>query len=358
MMTNPRQPMLERPDLYVPVSEQLLINACAEAAAGKVLCASVGRGQCAESLAAAHPESQVTCHCLDLYQAEETHTFQQARLPNLNVVCSPDFPDEEFDLFVLPVVRGGEAELTRDWLQYGYHRLRPGGWLYTAVDNRKDKWLYHEVEKLSKGLVRRPKPRGMVYKVQKQEPLKRLRDFSSEFIFRDGEQLIKAVSRPGVFSHRKLDLGARALLEGITITPGMRVLDIGCGSGVVGLAAALRAADVHVVSLDSNARAVQCTQLGAELNGLSRHVQVNLDADGSTVEAATFDLVVGNPPYFSHFKIADIFLRTANKALKRGGTVAMVTKRPDWFVARMEQLFNGEPSVTQHRGYDIVTTTR
>lgn len=350
--------MLERPELRVSTSEQLLINACGEAEAARVLCASVGRGQCAESLAEAHPGSAVTCHCLDLYQAEETHTFQQERLPNLHVVCSADFPQEEYDLFVLPVIRGGEAELTRDWLQYGYDRLKVGGWLYTAVDNKKDKWLHHEVEKLSKGLVRRPKPRGMVYKVQKQEPLKRLRDFSAEFVFRDGEHLIKAVSRPGVFSHRKLDLGARALLEGITVEPGMKVLDIGCGSGTVGIAAAFRDAGVHVVSLDSNARAVQCTQLGGDLNGLGDRLEARLDADGSTVEPASFDLVVGNPPYFSHFKIADIFLRTANRALKKGGTVAMVTKRADWFVARMEQLFNGSPSVATHRGYDIVTTTR
>lgn len=346
--------MNERPDLRTPIAEQLLINACAEAEAKRVVCLSLGRAQCAESIAQSNPDALVIAQFLDLYHAQETEEFQLDQLANMSIQCAPDLPDEEIDLFVLPTTKGGEAELTRDWLQMGYDRLRIGGWLYTAVDNKEDKWLFHEVEKLAKGIVRRAKPRGMIYKLQKKEPLRRLRDFSAEFAFRDGENLIKLVTRPGVFSHRKLDLGARALLEAIQVEPGMNVLDIGCGSGAVGLAACLRAADVTATLIDSNARAVQCTEHNAQLNGLSDRVEVLLDADGSGVDADQFDLAVGNPPYFSNYKIADIFLHTALKGLKPGGGAAMVTKQPDWFVARMQQLFGGTPRVEEHRGYHVV----
>lgn len=350
--------MSDRPELRTPTAEQLLLNACSDIEAQRVLSSSLGRAQAAAAVAVAHPESQVICHFLDQYQASEARQFQEGVASNLEFICSADYPAGEFDLFMLPVTRGGEAELTRDLLQTGYDRLRPGGWLCTAVDNWKDTWLHHEVEKLGKGLVRRPKPRGIVYRLQKRERLKRRRDLSCEFVFRDGPNLVQAFSRPGVFSHRQLDLGARALLEGMQVAPGMQILEIGCGSGVVSLAAALREADVQITAIDSNARAVECTRQGAVLNNLTDRVAARLDADGSTVAPAAYDLVVGNPPYFSQYKIADIFLHTARKALRRGGQVAMVTKRPEWFEARMQQLFKGEPQIVEHRGYFIVSTTR
>ena len=349
--------MVDRPDLPIPISEQLLINASSEMSASRVLCTSMGRGQCAESIAERLPEAHVTCHFFDLYHFNETREFIRD-LPNLEVTCGPDFPEGEYDLFVFPCTKGGESELTRELLESGYDLLKNSGWLLTAVDNAKDTWLHHEVEKLSKGLIRRPKPKGMVYRVQKKAPLKRKRDRRHEFAFRDGENLIKLVSRPGVFSHRQLDLGARALLEGFEVQPGMKVLDIGCGTGAVGLAAALRAEDVTVLSLDSSARAIECTRLGAELNGLSDRVTASLDADGSTIPAAQFDLAVGNPPYYSQYKIADIFLHNARRGLKPGGKAVMVTKQPEWFIARMEQLFLSEPTLEQHRGYDVITVVK
>ncbi|MEZ5941843.1 MAG: methyltransferase [Planctomycetaceae bacterium] len=346
--------MLDQEALRVPVSEQLLINASAETEAKRVLCTTVGRAQCAVALAEQDPERQIVCHQLDVYQAEQTH-FAVENYPNINVLCSPDLPEDEFDLFVMPVEKRGEAELTRDWLQQGYDRLKTGGWLYAAVDNPKDKWLHHEVEKLSKGLVRRPKPRGMVYKLQKPGPLKRMRDFSCEFAFRDEGNLISVVSRPGVFSHRRLDLGARALMESMTVFPGSRILDLGCGTGAVGLAALCRAEGTSAVGIDSNARAVQCSAVGAELNEVANRYESRLDCDGTSVEEESFDLVVGNPPYFSNYQIAEIFLTTARRAVKAGGKVQMVTKKADWYVARMEQLFARQPEVTEQRGYLVVS---
>jgi 16S rRNA G1207 methylase RsmC len=141
-----------------------------------------------------------------------------------------------------------------------------------------------------------------------------------------------------VFSHRRLDLGARTLINAMEIRPGMRVLDIGCGSGVVGFAAALRSENVSVLAVDSNARAIDCTIRGAIRNNLT-NVETLLNASGECGEPRTFDLVLGNPPYFSNYRIAEIFLEAARRALKPGGEVLMVTKTPNWFLEHMPRYF-------------------
>jgi len=347
-------------DLHIPIAERLAVNACSDVTAIKVLCKTVGRAQCAASIAERLPETQVDCHFLDVYPAQDAMELTDS-LPNLNIICSPDFPREEIDLFVLPVSRGGEAELTRDWLQQGYELLAPGGQLIATVDNPTDVWLHHEIDKFGRNIDRTPKRHGVVYRMKKLKPLKRRRDLSSHFAFRDGETLVQAASRPGVFSHRRLDTGARALIECMTIKPGDAVLDIGCGSGGVGLAAALRAEGVRVHAIDSNARAVQCAQVGANLNEITTFTSA-LTADGDlTFEdqdlAGTFDIALGNPPYFSHHQIAEIFLQAAKKGLKSGGTVLMVTKHAEWLVARMLQLFD-DVSPQEIRGYTVVTGTQ
>jgi len=344
-------------NLRNPPAERLAINACADVQAEQILCRTVGRAQTAAFLAETLPQSQVGCHFLDLYPADDARELTQ-NFPNLHIHCSPDLPEGEVDLFVLPVARGGEAELTREFLQQGYDRLKIGGMLIATSDNRKDVWLHHEIDKLGKNIDRTPKRHGVTYRMKKLKPLKRLRDFTAEFVFRDGDNLVQAVSRPGVFSHRRLDLGARALMEVMQIHSGEHVLDIGCGAGTVGLAAGLRAADVQVHAIDSNARAVQCAHAGAHLNGLSGFT-TGLTADGDLHDedldrSGTFDVAVANPPYFSHFQIAEIFLQTARRGLKPGGRLYLVTKHPEWAVARTEQLFTDviEQDV---RGYTVIT---
>jgi 16S rRNA (guanine1207-N2)-methyltransferase len=156
-----------------------------------------------------------------------------------------------------------------------------------------------------------------------------------------------------VFSHREIDQGARAVLEAVEVAAGERVLDIGCGSGAVGLALARRTSGIRLHGIDSNARAVGCLAQGASLNELNG-VTAALTATGEIAESGTFDLAVGNPPYYSNFHIAEVFVQAARRALKPGGRVAMVTRKPEWFVARFNQLFT-EVTAKSVRTYTIVS---
>jgi len=392
-------------DVRVPRAEQLVIDACAGLTAERVLCTSQGWGQLATATAQRLPSAHVACHFLDLHPYEQALHLASEIDVDVKWQCTADLPEGPFDLAAIPVSRFGEAELTRDILQDAYERLTESGLLVTAVDNRDDKWLAGELSKMFAKVTREPGKRGVVYRGQRRGPLKRKRDFRSEFAFRDQDRIVKAVSRPGVFSHRQLDLGARALLEVMEVRAGERVLDMGCGSGVVGLAAALRAQNVFVQGIDSNARAVECMREGAALNGIAvvgdegdlrsggvarsgdrpqqsdgdrpqqsdgdrpqqsdgdrpqqtaaGLLRVLLDADGRVWEPGTYDLVVGNPPYYSHYQIADIFLQAAKRALKPGGRVHIVTKTDHWHLARMPQLFTNVAS-QDIRGYKVVTAT-
>jgi 16S rRNA G1207 methylase RsmC len=302
------------------------------------------------------PQASVYCHYLDLYQAEQSRLTMEDPPENLAIGCAADFPQTEVDLVALPFSAQGEAELTRDLMQAGHQLLAAGGQMLVSTDNARDRWLQEQMTKLFGKVVRRAAESGVVYVGRKHEPLKKLKSFAAEFVFRDREHLIRAYSRPGVFSHRRIDAGARQLMNAMEVAAGSRVLDIGCGAGVLSLAAARRAADVEVYAVDCNARAIECVHKGAELNGL-RNIRATLNASGEYEGQGTFDLVLANPPYYAAFQIARLFACAGCAALRRGGRILMVTKSPDWYRENMPHWFD-DVTIEPSKEYHIVSAVR
>lgn len=330
--------MDEPVDLPARRSEQILVDAVPEVEGNRIVCTTQGRAQFAALLAQERPEASVVCMFLDMYRAEQARSLHEPFVSNLKIVCEPDLPESEVDAAAFPFTAGGEAELTRELMQQGHQVLRRGGRMFVTTNNPKDTWLHQEMRKVFDKVTYRPERKGVLYIGTKTGQLKKPKNFEAEFAFRDGERLLRAVSRPGVFAHRRIDPGARALIRTMVVREGDRVVDMGCGSGVVSLAAASRAEGVRVLAIDSNPRAVQCTAKGAELNGLT-NITTKLEAEGRVEAPAAYDLFLANPPYFSHFRIAEVFVSSAEAALKPGGRVYFVTKTPDWYEKRLPERF-------------------
>ena len=342
---------------YIRPQEKLLIDVIPELQGNRVICNSAGRGQFAIAYADAHPDADVRCWFLDIFHQSQSEfrISQDREMPaNLQLICAPDLPEQEADLVVFAFKKGGEAELTRDLMQQGFLRLVEGGRMIVSTDNDEDQWIHSELRELFPKVTRRPiRKQGTVYLATKVGPLKKVRNFDCEFAFRDRGRLIYAYSRPGVFSHRHIDPGARALINTMNIRPKMNVLDLGSGAGTVTLAAAFAAENVTVHAVDSNARAIQCLERGVEKNEAPGIFGV-LDADGESPESDAFDLALANPPYFSNYAIADLFLDTAHRALKPRSKVLVVTKTPNWFVERMP-LWYADVEVAEAKDYWIVS---
>jgi 16S rRNA (guanine1207-N2)-methyltransferase len=323
--------------------ERLLLDLLRELPAGRVLCNTVGRAQFAATYAREHSQSPVTCWFLDLYQRQQCEQAVHPPRQNLAFVCQADPPSAEVDLVAWSFSRQGESELVREMLQLGHERLAIGGRMIVAIDNPRDQWLHVGMRNLFTKVTRRLGELGTVYLATKTSPLKKHKSYAAEFAFRDGPQWIRLRTRPGVFSHRRLDDGARSLIKSISLAPGTRALDLGCGSGAVALAAALRAPSVRVDAVDSNPRAVESTRWAFTHASAEPHsclpASITLDCDGSSVAHDAFDLVLANPPYFSDFRIARLFVDIAARALRRNGVLQLVTKTPAWYADHLPDSF-------------------
>lgn len=325
----------------------------------RIIATSIGRGQAAASLAAERPDATVTCWFLDRYQQSEAVASWGDAPENLTAACAADMPPGPYDLAIIPLSKSGEAELSRDILQQARAQLAIGGRLVTSVDNADDRWLREQLAETGETVRVRPADDDedtIAYVVEKTHEPTKLRDFSCQFVFRDRERLLTAMTRPGVFAHRRIDPGARRLLDAVDVAADTKVLDIGCGSGCVALGIAARDPSVMVHALDSSARAVECTRQGALLNSLP-NITVALECDGHVPDRGTWDLALTNPPYYGDFSIAEKFVEAARLALASGGTLLVVTKQPTWYLENLPRMWTNVAEELV-KGYHVIEAVR
>ena len=348
-------------------SERLLLEAWPKLVEGfqpaRVLAMSAGRAQLARTVAERHPGCAVRCVYLDQYLCELASGAGETSPPNLSIVCQGDLIDPAHasdpgpEIAALPLSAQGDGELARELMQQAFAALPIGGLLAAATDNPRDTWLAEQLTTLAGRVKRIDGTDGVVYVASRTGAPVRLRNFECRFAFRDAGRLFDVVSRPGVFSHRRIDPGARRLLDAMRIADGDRVLDIGCGWGPVALAAAARGPSVTVEAIDSHARAVECTRRNAERNGLAERIAVRLEAAGRTDTPGGFDVAIGNPPYYADFRIAELFIRAAAVALRPQGRLLMVTKSPERYFEALPGDFTAI-TAEEVKGYVVVQGVR
>jgi release factor glutamine methyltransferase len=102
---------------------------------------------------------------------------------------------------------------------------------------------------------------------------------------------------PNVFNPKLLRSGeflVRQLNRAEVVPRGSRVLDLGSGSGVAGIAAAKRGC--RVVAADINPAAVRCTRINALINDVD--IDIRQGDLFAPVLQERFDVVLFNPPYY------------------------------------------------------------
>ena len=130
----------------------------------------------------------------------------------------------------------------------------------------------------------------------------------------------------GVFSHRRIDNGTRLLVEEMELPDAGRVLDIGCGYGALGIAAARLKLKLEVWMTDINPRAVRLAEENATRNGV-HNVIVKQGNLYSPVGDTMFATVVTNPPISAGItKVVEPMITHAYRYLDPGGALQLVVQ--------------------------------
>lgn len=163
------------------------------------------------------------------------------------------------------------------------------------------------------------------------------------------------ITASGVFSARRLDPGTALLIESLQVGERDAVLDLGCGWGPIGIAAAALAPAGRAWLVDPNPRAVEIAKQNAALNGLT-NVEVLHGEGTEPVRGLLFDVIATNPPIRAGKSVVFRLIEQAAACTKPGGSFYLVarTKQGAKTIAqKIGQVFGNVKEVRKGGGYRV-----
>lgn len=156
---------------------------------------------------------------------------------------------------------------------------------------------------------------------------------------------------PSIFSPNSIDNGTLAMLSVIDFLPCDKVLDLGCGYGIVGILAGKLIGEENVIMCDVSEQAIEYATKNLHINNVP-NIRIRLSDGYKNVEEGDFTLILSNPPYHADFSVPKHFIEVGFKKLVMGGKLIMVTKRLDWYKNKLTSVFGGV-KVHEINGYYV-----
>ncbi|GIH95115.1 methyltransferase [Planobispora siamensis] len=172
------------------------------------------------------------------------------------------------------------------------------------------------------------------------------------------------VNHAGVFCADRLDVGTRFFLRNLPDSRGPeRIVDLGCGNGVVGTAAALINGEAEVTFVDESHQAVASARATFEANAAPGTKAGFLVGDGmSDVPAGTVDLVLNNPPFHTHRATSDTtawrMFTGSRAALRRGGELWVIGNRHLGYHVKLRRIFGNCEVVASDPKFVVLRAVR
>jgi 16S rRNA (guanine1207-N2)-methyltransferase len=192
-----------------------------------------------------------------------------------------------------------------------------------------------------------------------ERPRSASRPVDHRFLYR-GRVLTFSVDA-GVFAAHGLDPGTDLLIETMQLAATDRVLDLGCGWGPIGVAAARAVPEGRVVMTDVNRRAVVLARRNVRRNDIP-NAEVRAGSLFEPVGDERFDAILTNPPYHVGRPFVLRLLNEVPAHLTDAGTLWIVGKGSQgirFYQAWLEEHWGGSVEVASRRsGYRVLAARR
>jgi len=174
----------------------------------------------------------------------------------------------------------------------------------------------------------------------------------------------KYINHANVFSREKLDLGSRFLLHHIPQSHHYtNILDLACGNGVLGIAAAQHNPVANICFVDESYMAIASAKINAKnlLEDFSKcDFKVTDCLQG--IENNSLDLIINNPPFHQDHVVGDFIawqmFNEAKQKLNKGGEIIVVGNRHLGYHIKLKKLFGRCEMVASNKKFVILKATK
>ncbi|WP_427871241.1 class I SAM-dependent methyltransferase [Leucobacter luti] len=182
----------------------------------------------------------------------------------------------------------------------------------------------------------------------------------------DPDLAFRVAAFGATFGGATLDHGSRLLLAGLDGPAGVptgarRIVDLGCGNGVLAVSAALARPAAAVIATDQSAAAVAATRLTAEAAGVADRVAVHRADALEAVPDGWAELILLNPPFHTgatvHAGVAHRLIRACSRALAPGGELRLVFNSHLRYRPLVEREIGPVREIARNRTFTVLAAT-
>jgi 23S rRNA (guanine1835-N2)-methyltransferase len=173
------------------------------------------------------------------------------------------------------------------------------------------------------------------------------------------------VNLANVFAREKLDIGARLFLKHLpNIKADQRVIDLGCGNGVLGLSLLAAQQDMQIVFRDESYMAVESARINVESNLPHAYEKAEFSVGDclSDLEPNSVDVIICNPPFHQQHATTDHIawqmFKESYKVLKKGGELRIVGNRQLGYHVKLKRLFGNSKLVASDNKFVILSAIK
>ena len=160
----------------------------------------------------------------------------------------------------------------------------------------------------------------------------------------------------GVFSPKKVDAGTKLIIEKAIVKNGWKVLDFGCGYGVLGIALKRKRPLIDMVMSDINLRAIKLTKMNLRLHNIDAEVIQSDIFSNKKLVSIKFNTIILNPPQTAGKKVCFRMIEESKTHLLDGGLLQIVarTKKGGKHLSEhMENVFGNVREEAKGSGYRV-----
>ena len=294
-------------------------------------------------------------------QANAEHN--QIELEQINLNNGLQYPDSQFDLILLKVPKSLamlEDQLIR--LKPCMHentRLIAGGMvkaIHTSTLKLFEKYIGPTTTSLARKKARLIFPQ--IDHSLKAQP----NPYPSRYQLENTDLSIS--NHAGVFSRESLDIGTRFFLQHLPdLNAASKVVDLGCGNGVVGLMCARQNPDIEVTFVDESFMAVQSARENFTQAFGEQHKATFITTDClQGLPKNHFDCILNNPPFHQQNAVGDFIakqmFKESKQVLKTGGTLYVIGNRHLGYHLILKKLFGNCTTVASNRKFIILKSVK
>ncbi len=166
-----------------------------------------------------------------------------------------------------------------------------------------------------------------------------------------------------VFSRERLDIGTRFLLQHLPQNSGdKRIVDLGCGNGVVGLMAAHHNPDAEVCFVDESYMAIASAKDNFQRAFPERKAEFYVTDCLLGLPAMSADIILNNPPFHESNVVGDHIawrmFKQSKQMLNARGKLYVIGNRHLGYHTKLKRLFGNCELIASNSKFVILKSTK